>query len=173
MHGNETSAHGNERTVAWQWKNQSTMSTIYVKIRTTIIFKLIGRLWQNNIMHHTDIWNLKKNRLVHVYFQAHSPPIVKLSRGHQASCWVPPSTCHDYDVVGKSKMSDVFAVDVDAKSLSFQELEGVFHCGSKQFQGDNILLTPLLNGIAFVLCSCTRTDMVALSYKHFNTLMYR
>ncbi|CAK1584590.1 unnamed protein product [Parnassius mnemosyne] len=44
-------------------------------------------------------------------------------------------------IIGKSKVSDVLAIDVDTVSFLVQKLENVFQCSGEEFRGYNVTLS--------------------------------
>ncbi|CAK1583387.1 unnamed protein product [Parnassius mnemosyne] len=49
--------------------------------------------------------------------------------------------CHKDYIVGKSKVSDVLAIDVNTVSFPVQKHENVFQCSGEEFRGYNITLS--------------------------------
>lgn len=76
------------------------------------------------------------------------------------------SALHDSNVIGKPEVSDVLAVDIDAKYFPFQEFESIFDCIGKEIRRNYVsLLHTSLNWIVYMVgSSSTRTDIVAFLF---------
>ncbi|CAH2238680.1 jg4354 [Pararge aegeria aegeria] len=78
-------------------------------------------------------------RLAHVHTKAHMLRNAAKAIEHRIK--VTQSLCHYDHIVGKPKLSDVLAVDVDAKPVPIQKLKNVHQRSGKQLRGDNISLS--------------------------------
>ena len=98
-------------------------------------------------------------RLVHVHHAEHSIEVFQ-------------RFCHDDYIIGKTKVIDVFAIDVDAESVPFQELENVLQRVREQFRTNNVSLSHAFLQLewfrALFLKSDGHGDVTIQTLQHFD-----